>query len=119
GRLFSSRSDDRKKNEIVLSITPHLIRNLNRPDANQGEFWSGTESFLRTKPLSLQPMVEPADAPKAKGGEAANVSEKHPSALSNLRTVETPAKSVALAWQGPTQVKVGEEFKLTLKMKAD
>lgn len=119
GRLFGSRSDKHQKNEIVLSITPHLIRNLARPDADQGEFWSGTESFLRTRPLSLQPIVESADRPLAKEGTEASPSEKRSSALSNLRTVEVPAKSVALTWQGPAQVKAGDEFRLSLKMKAD
>ena len=119
GRLFGSRSDNHQKTEIVLSITPHLIRNLNRPAANQGEFWSGTESFLRTKPLSLQPIVESAGSTPAKEGANASATEKRPSALSNLRTVEVPAKSISLAWQGPTQVKVGETFKLSLKMKTD
>lgn len=118
GRLFGSRRDNRQKNEIVLSITPHLVRNLNRPDANQGEFWSGTESFLRTRPLSLQPVVESAETPQVKEGMAPPT-QKISSALSNLRMVEVPAKSVALTWQGPSQVKVGEEFKLSLKMKAD
>lgn len=119
GRLFGSRNDNHKKNEIVLSITPHLVRNLNRPDAKQGEFWSGTESFLRTKPLSLQPVVDSTGSSVAKTGADAASTEKQPKALTNLRTAEVPAKSIALAWQGPTQIKVGEEFKLILKMKTD
>ncbi len=50
GRLFGSTSDDNEKNEIVLSITPHIVRNILRPDVAQAEFSSGTDSSFRTRP---------------------------------------------------------------------
>lgn len=56
GRLFSSHTDDKRKTEIILSITPHIIRNIHRPDAELADFWSGTDSTLRVKPLTLQPV---------------------------------------------------------------
>lgn len=120
GRLFSGNKDTRQKTEIVLSITPHVIRNITRPDANQGEFWSGTESALRTKRLSLQPMVDlPAseksgDVPVATGNKPSSFDT-----LSNAPKAEVAAKTVSMSWQGPTQAKVGEQFKLAVKLKAD
>ena len=54
GRLFSSQGDDKRKTEIILSITPHIIRNIQRPDVELAQFWSGTDDTLRSKPLSLQ-----------------------------------------------------------------
>lgn len=48
GRLFGSSSDNNQKTEIVLSITPHLVRNILRPDATQSEFMSGTDSNLQS-----------------------------------------------------------------------
>jgi general secretion pathway protein D len=50
GRLFGSAVDDGKKSEIMLSITPRLIRNVYRPDAGVLEFSSGTEGSLRERP---------------------------------------------------------------------
>lgn len=50
GRLFGSTLNDGKKSEVVLSITPHLIRNIKRPDAAASEFLSGTENSLRRRP---------------------------------------------------------------------
>lgn len=47
GRLFSSQQDTRQKTEIVLSITPHLVRSLVRPSADVTQFWSGTEDNNR------------------------------------------------------------------------
>jgi len=54
GRLFSSHGDDKRKTEIILSITPHIIRNIHRPDAELAKFWSGTDDNLRNRPLSLE-----------------------------------------------------------------
>lgn len=54
GRLFASHRNDNRKTEIILSITPHIIRNNHRPDADIAEFWSGTDAVLRSKPLSIQ-----------------------------------------------------------------
>jgi general secretion pathway protein D len=44
GRLFSTRGDSATKTEIVLLITPHVVRGLERPDASTAEFRSGTEA---------------------------------------------------------------------------
>lgn len=46
GRLFGATTDDDEKTEIVLAITPHLIRNVQRPDAANALFNSGTETSL-------------------------------------------------------------------------
>ncbi|MFZ6748825.1 secretin N-terminal domain-containing protein [Undibacterium sp. Ren11W] len=50
GRLFGSTKDDTQKTEIVLSITPRLIRNIRRPEANTSEFAAGTDSNFRNRP---------------------------------------------------------------------
>ncbi|GJG96668.1 secretin N-terminal domain-containing protein [Cupriavidus pauculus] len=47
GRLFSDHANTKKRTEIVLSITPRLIRNPLRPEARLIDFASGTESSLR------------------------------------------------------------------------
>src|SRR6266480_2006760 len=44
GRLFSSTSDTITKTEIVLLITPRLMRTIVRPDARTIEFAAGTEA---------------------------------------------------------------------------
>jgi len=43
GRLFSTHSDDKIKTELVLTITPHIIRPRKSPDAALAEYWMGTE----------------------------------------------------------------------------
>jgi general secretion pathway protein D len=49
GRLFGGQADETSKTEIVLSITPRLIRGLVRPGVEVLEFESGTESGLRSR----------------------------------------------------------------------
>jgi general secretion pathway protein D len=49
-RLFGSQRDDNQRTEIVLSITPHLIRNVQRPEASAAEFSAGTEASFRRRP---------------------------------------------------------------------
>jgi general secretion pathway protein D len=51
GRLFGSHNSDREKSEIVLSITPHIIRTQARPDNDNTEFWYGTETRSRSSPF--------------------------------------------------------------------
>ncbi|WP_426087763.1 secretin and TonB N-terminal domain-containing protein [Janthinobacterium sp. PSPC1-1] len=45
-RLFGSQKDDAMRSEIVLSITPRLLRSIRRPDLLTAEFNSGTETAV-------------------------------------------------------------------------
>lgn len=49
GRLFGSRRDDRQKTEVVLSITPRILRNPQRPASRDAEFNAGTEASLKNR----------------------------------------------------------------------
>jgi general secretion pathway protein D len=55
GRLFGSTGTNRDKSEIVLSITPHIIRAQSRPRSESMEFWYGTETQTRSAPFSSAP----------------------------------------------------------------
>lgn len=46
GRLFANHLTSKTKTEVVLLITPHIVRNLSRPVAGDLEFMSGTESMV-------------------------------------------------------------------------
>jgi len=63
GRLFSSNRDELNKTEIILTITPRILRNIERPELADGEFFAGTESHTSDQPLRLRagsPVPEPA-----------------------------------------------------------
>lgn len=50
GRLFSNQEDKRSKTEIVLAITPRILNNIQLPNADISEYWSGTESLILDHP---------------------------------------------------------------------
>jgi len=59
GKLFGSDGTTRDKNEIVLSITPHIIRAQSRPSSDTAEFWYGTETQTRSAPFGAAPSGSP------------------------------------------------------------
>ena len=66
GRLFSSKKDTRTKTEIVLLITPKIVRNIVPPESSYVEFSAGTESgnsspFMPSETYSVDAptMMEP------------------------------------------------------------
>jgi general secretion pathway protein D len=80
--LFGTNHSDREKDEIVLSITPHIIRMQSRPAPDATEFWYGNESRTHIGPYtsdygssratppgvpgqSIPPAVPPPAAPAA------------------------------------------------------
>jgi general secretion pathway protein D len=121
GRLFSSHRDDNQKTEIVLSITPHLVRSLKRPDAQDAEFWSGSELSQRTTQLVLQSAKSPSTEAELQGaGQVAPT--RQPNVVAKDDADVDPTKFptlVSLAWQGDSHVKKGEQFRVALILKTD
>ncbi|MEP6934861.1 MAG: secretin N-terminal domain-containing protein, partial [Nitrospirota bacterium] len=58
GQFFSTTEENRVSTEIVLTITPHIIRKLDTPGLEAQAFWSGTEMNYSTTPL-FAPHVVP------------------------------------------------------------
>jgi general secretion pathway protein D len=54
GQLFGTKHSDREKSEVVLSVTPRIIRMQPRPSNETTEFWYGNESRTRTQPYSAE-----------------------------------------------------------------
>ena len=106
GRLFSSHKDDGSKTEIVLSITPHIVGNNRYPDAREVEYWSGTESNLRSDPLAVKSLG--AISVNAAGNASVAAASAQPAAVA-----EQP-QPLVFSWNGPNQAKVGDKISLTL-----
>ena len=67
GRLFSDQSNSKSKTELVLSITPHILRGAPQLDGAAGEAWVGTETYQKLKPYGGRydlavPVAAPASA---------------------------------------------------------
>jgi general secretion pathway protein D len=63
GRLFKHTTDNTTRTEIVLLITPRLMRTLARPDAGSVEFAAGTEASTGTPRLGAAPLTIPSIPP--------------------------------------------------------
>jgi len=62
GRLFSATKDTVVKTEIVLLITPRLVRTLTRPDVRSIEFAAGTEAATGAPAIGAAPVQQPPAA---------------------------------------------------------
>lgn len=92
GRLFSTKRDDKNKTEIVLLITPRILRNLERPELTQAEFFAGTEGSVSDRPLLLRP-GRPAPRAGVPATEAPQI-EPPDHELSEPAPVEPPSPAV-------------------------
>ncbi|HEX8028456.1 MAG TPA: type IV pilus secretin PilQ, partial [Vicinamibacterales bacterium] len=57
GRLFSDHNGDHTKTEIVLQITPHIVRPQLAADVDTQEVWSGTDVNVHADQLRLDPVM--------------------------------------------------------------
>ncbi|HLQ12085.1 MAG TPA: secretin N-terminal domain-containing protein [Steroidobacteraceae bacterium] len=98
GRLFSDHNTDKEKTEVVLSITPRIIRAKPRPSSDTTEFWFGTQSRSGLAPLGAAPAV--LSVPAGGAGAAAPGPSGPPApagaaSVPALGAPATPAPSVA------------------------
>lgn len=119
GKIFRSDAVDTKKMEVMLSITPRLLRNNMKPDFSDIEFESGTESSMRqigtVRAEANKEQGQPTtEIPASAEGTGNPVTSAEHSATEN-----TPSHPPALAWQAPSQVKAGDIFDVALNIFSD
>ncbi len=122
GRLFSSQRDDFQRTELVLAITPRILRSAPRPDISQAELWIGSEANVR---LRAAPQALPMESPRpvanvgaTAGGVTSSPAIVAPVAVTNaaapaLVTNALPA-NLQLRWAAPSEVKLGDSFNVTI-----
>lgn len=129
GRLFASQKDDNQKTELVLSITPRLVRGLVPPTHVPTEFWSGTENNPMLKPLAALVTTSPAPpiAPTlaAPASSTTNLAMTPPPAAPENAAIPlalpdsgAPAATPTLRWEGSPPARVGDIVKLQLSVSA-
>jgi len=90
GRIFSSNSGDDLKTELVLSITPRIIRPARVPDLQARDVFSGTEANMREAPLRLDPV-----------GAVQGSSQSDTTVAPSTRTAPSPAAAAGAAPGAP------------------
>ena len=112
GRLFSNTRSDGQKTEIVLSITPRVVRNVPRPSLEVAALWSGTEAVYRAATPQLNPANEAAKAPIK---QVLLPAAALPASAAAVVTPAPVVDALELAWKAPASVKPGEQFTVVLE----
>ncbi|WP_284616242.1 secretin and TonB N-terminal domain-containing protein [Aquabacterium humicola] len=106
GKLFGAGNDETVKTEIVLSITPRLLRNVERPDAGLLEFESGTEAGLRSR--GDGPAGSPELTPSGTGASPAPQSAAPSPIEARLVAAPAPASDADVRWDAPASTRAGQ-----------
>ena len=120
GRLFSNTTDQRNKTEIIMLLTPRVVRNLARPETVAAQFSSGTDANPGAPPLRLAATAAGA-LTIAPGTPTGGPPKPAPPALPGAVPGGAPAASadaLELALLGPAQAVIGQEFTVNLSLPA-
>lgn len=128
GRLFSNETNTKTRSEIVLLITPHIVRSLATPAAHILEFSSGTGSEASTHPLRLTSAARYSNADKkllsagaASGNPVASAvavpaAVLVPDASDVVARTDPAVANIKLDMVAPAQIPVNKDFTLTLML---
>ncbi len=127
GRLFGSKKNEDQRSEILLSITPHIVRTQHRPDLAEAEFDSGTESVAGMPALRLGTAAGAATVdvagPPATAAPGKVMASITPPPTAPIAALSPPASAgptasspVKLSWQLPDKIRAGEQFSATLRL---
>lgn len=102
GRLFASNRDSSSKTEIVLLITPHIVRSLAPPQVAEPALAAGTETSVGAPAMRLSPTASGSLRLSTRLGAA---SAAAPAAVA---PVEDPAPAVPAAASAPAVATAAE-----------
>jgi general secretion pathway protein D len=115
GRLFGSQLDDFQESELVLAITPRIIRSAPHPTPADSELWIGSENYTRLK----QPFISQngIDAPTPALNATAVAVRQNSSSDPSLPAVKNG--STIVSWSKPGVAKVGDVIGMTVQLQTE
>lgn len=123
GRLFGTPSNSKQRSEIVLSITPHILRGIRRQDLDTAEFAVGTGAGIAHDPLHFE-LTANAGASQAAVATPAFAPPAPRAALPAMSTASAPAdtsapaNSLTFSWSNPGKINPGDVFTVALNVAA-
>jgi len=117
GRLFSSNSDNFARTELVLAITPHIVRSTPKPDLAQSEMWIGTENSTRLRPPPGRASVVAARTVAASAASP-TAAPSRPAQESAATNAPVPLVPIQATLDAPSNAKVGDIVTVTLNMES-
>jgi general secretion pathway protein D len=119
-RIFGTKKTDRRSRELVLLITPRLVRGYRPPDSSLAEFWSGTEGALRLRSPFVQTVVDSAAQAAATPATAIPATAAATTTLAVAAAPPLPPPSpLALSWQLPPRLAAGAESRIELRARSE
>jgi general secretion pathway protein D len=119
GRLFSSTTDTNNKTELVLAITPHILRNVHQLSSSEAETWVGTDTFQRLRSVNGimvdTPPATSTGSPDSTLGPGQSAPQLMP-ARTEAGSMASPAITVRLDETKPA--KQGELLDLVVKVQS-
>jgi general secretion pathway protein D len=129
-RLFGNQNLNRQKTEIILLITPRIVRNVTQPTKLESEFYSGTAnaagrlqtSIRKTLPqsLALAPSGPASGARSVFGGAqptpSTSPAESAPNPFAAAAAQQAGGASPSLTLLAPTTVPMDREFTATVRL---
>ncbi|MER0203091.1 MAG: general secretion pathway protein GspD [Nitrosomonas sp.] len=126
-RLTSNQDIERTKNEVILLITPRIVRNIPRPTNLESEYHFGTASEAGKLPVTIERTAAKSlsVAPAGSGrGVAAALQDAFSPPAEGQEPPPNPFASVAasasgvpsLTLQSPTNVGLGKEFSVSVRL---
>lgn len=106
GRLFGTTTDTHNKTEVVLLITPHIVRNVTQPSSAGSAMPSGTEAQPGAPALFLQSGV----ASSSPGVGVATMSKQ----AAQASAIGGATSSQVVRVSGPDEVLPGSMFQMTV-----
>ena len=112
GRLFRNQTDDREKTEIILLITPRIVRSINWPQSAVLDTPVGTDSSIGSPPLRIAqtPPGALALAPSQGGAVPGQPAAPLPGAPAAAQEAALAEPMPALLMAAPLAAKTGNEF---------
>lgn len=104
GQLFTSTTEDRVETEVVLTLTPRVVRSMGAPPLETQAMWSGTENAYSTKQLYPPRAVKVSQDGPVSSIPPANASSEAKHAAGGAATLPTgqAASSTAPSVGAPT-----------------
>ncbi|MBE2164313.1 hypothetical protein IIQ43_07155 [Acinetobacter oleivorans] len=122
GRLFSSTRDTKNKSEIVLLITPRIVRPFELPAPYVQEHLSGTGDEVTTTPLRLMDhSIYQGKADLSQSNTPASISVPNTPESANqseAQQVGTNTNNIDFKLESNDQVKAGEILKIKILQNA-
>ncbi len=122
GRVFSNNALDRDKTEIILLITPRVVRNIVLPESADAILESGTESAVGAPPLAIAATAARAFGVQSEGGgrtgpAAPQAQTMSADAVAAASQVAPPADvAIVPRLRLPEQATLGKDFTVTIEV---